>query len=146
MEKYMNVDVDKIYQDILDKKINEALDKDIVSAETIIKGLVNDISVEINNMSSVIKYRVSFLDKEIDRIRTKLLNGYNEKKDSSLKGKNFSINNSLLNDIQDLQSKYQYTINMLQDFLEILKARSSGDPEFMLNSLLQSLKNANKRF
>ena len=142
----MNVDVDKIYQDILDKKINEALDKDIVSAETIIKGLVNDISVEINNMSSVIKYRVSFLDKEIDRIRTKLLNGYNEKKDSSLKGKNFSINNSLLNDIQDLQSKYQYTINMLQDFLEILKARSSGDPEFMLNSLLQSLKNANKRF
>ena len=78
----MNVDVDKIYQDILDKKINEALDKDIVSAETIIKGLVNDISVEINNMSSVIKYRVSFLDKEIDRIRTKLLNGYNEKKDS----------------------------------------------------------------
>lgn len=142
----VNVDVDKIYQDILDKKINEALDKDIVSAETIIKGLVNDISVEINNMSSVIKYRVSFLDKEIDRIRTKLFNGYNEKKDSSLKGKNFSINSSLQNDIQDLQSKYQYTINMLQDFLEILKARSSGDPEFMLNSLLQSLKNANKRF
>ena len=63
-----------------------------------------------------------------------------------MKRKILSINNSLLNDIQDLQSKYQYTINMLQDFLEILKARSSGDPEFMLNSLLQSLKNANKRF
>lgn len=142
----MDIDAKKIYQDNLNKKVNEALDKDILSVNVIIKSLVDVISSEISNTSVIIRNKTSYLDKEIDKIRVKLLNGYNEKKDSSSKGKTFSINNSLQRDILDLQSKYQETINMLQDFLEVLKAKSSGDPEFMLNSFQQSLKDINKRF